>query len=253
MVNEELAIRAKAGDAAALMELWESVRRLCFRIAGRYENMLSWAGYTNEDTEQTLFLAFYAALVAFEPSSGNKFTSYLQYPVMNVIRAALDIRDGKKLPPVPVSLDEPIGETNDGDTRGSLVPDPDAKQAFENAETRIWNERLHDALEQCLDTLEEKQAEAVRGTYYKGLTAAEVGECLGISASQATQLKQSGLRKLRHGKNLQRLKQYREEIDAGICRGVSLSAWKYGGSVEEKAVLRLDELENPTSTFEPKT
>ncbi len=65
---EELAVRAKAGDAAALMELWEAVRRLCFRIAGRYGNMLSRAGLDIEDTEQELFLAYYAALTAFDPS-----------------------------------------------------------------------------------------------------------------------------------------------------------------------------------------
>ncbi len=96
--------------------------------------------------------------------------------------------------------------------RGSLVPDPDAEQAFEDAESRVWCEQLHNALDQCLDELETGQASAIRGTYYKNLTAAEVGESLGVSASQATQLKQSGLRKLRHGKNLRRLKEFRDEI-----------------------------------------
>ncbi len=246
MDNEQLAERAKAGDTAALMKLWESVRRLCFRIADRYKNMLAWAGYTNEDTEQTLFLAFYAALDAFDPSSENKFTSYLQYPVMTVIRAALGIRNGKKLPPAPVSLDEPPGDDTDS-TRGELVPDPDAEQAFENAETRIWNERLHDALEQCLATLEAGQAKAIRGTYYEGLTAEATGKLLGVNASRVIQLKRSGLRKLRHGKNLRRLKEFRNEIDAGIYHGTGFSAWKFGGSsVEERAVIRLEELENST-------
>ncbi len=68
MSNEQLAEQAKAGDNDAQMALWTAVRRLCFQIARRYKNMLGWAGYTSEDIEQTLFLAFYAALNAFDPS-----------------------------------------------------------------------------------------------------------------------------------------------------------------------------------------
>ncbi len=165
---------------------------------------------------------------------------------MNALRAALGIRDGKRLPPVPLSLNEPLGEMEDGDTRGSLVPDPDAEQAFEDAETRIWNERLHDALEQRLSTLEGQQAEVIRGTYYKGLTAEETGKRLNVSASKVTRLKQSGLRKLRQGKNFKRLKEFREGIVAGIYQATGFSAWKYGGSVEKRVVMRLEELENST-------
>ncbi len=244
MGNEQLAERAKAGDTAALMKLWESVRRLCFWIAGRYGNMLAWAGLDSEDVAQELFLAFYAALTAFNPESGYQFNTFLTYHIQNALRAALDIRDGKRLPPVPLSLDEPLGELEDGDTRGSLVPDPDAEQAFEDAETRIWNERLHNALEQCLDTLEEKQAKVIRGTYYEGLTAEETGKLLNVSASKATQLKQAGLRKLRQGKNLSRLKAFRDEIiSTRAYHGTSLSAWRFSGSsVEESIMLKLEEM-----------
>ncbi len=34
--------------------------------------------------------------------------------------------------------------------------------------------------------------------------------------------------------------------DAGIYHATGFRAWKSGGSVEERAVLRLEELENPT-------
>ncbi len=67
MGNEQLAERAKAGDTAALMELWKSVQRLCFRIVGRYESLLFRARLDNDDLTQELFLAYYAALMAFDP------------------------------------------------------------------------------------------------------------------------------------------------------------------------------------------
>ncbi len=247
MDNEKLAAAAKTGDYGALMGLWESVRRLCFQIARRYKNMLAWAGYTHEDIEQECFIAFCKAVEAFDPESGYLFSTYLTRPVMNALRAALGIRSSRELPPVPLSLNEPLGEMEDGDTRGSLVPDSGAERAFEDAKTRIWNERLHDALEQCLATLEGQQAEAIRGTYYEGLTAEETGKRLNVSASKATRLKRSGQRKLRQGKNLRRLREFREEINAGIYHGTGWNIWRYSGnSVEERAVMRLEELENST-------
>ncbi len=246
MSNEQLAIKAKAGDNDSLMALWTAVRRLCFRIAGRYGNMLFRAGLDTEDIQQELFLAYHAALMAFDPSGEYKFTTFLTYHVKNAVRTVLGIRrESRELPPVLLSLDDPLGETEDSDTRGSLVPDPDAAQAFEDAESRVWREQLHNALDQCLDTLEVGQAEAVRGTYYEGLTAEETGKRLGVSASKATQLKQSGLRHLRRGKNLRRLKAFRDEIiSTQAYHATGFNAWKSGGSVEERIILRLEELEH---------
>jgi len=245
MSNEQLAIKAKGGDNDALMVLWESVRRVCFRIAGRYGNMLSRAGLDTDDVAQELFLAYHAALTAFDPEGGYRFTTYLTYHVKNALRTVLGIRRGsRELPPVPLSLDEPLGETEDSDVRGSLIPDPDAEQAFEDAESLVWCKQLHSALEQCVNTLEEKQAKAVRGTYFDNLTATEVGERLGVSTARAAQLKQAGLRKLRQGKNLKRLRVFRDEIiSTQAYHATGFNAWKSGGSVEERIVIRLDELE----------
>ncbi len=245
MENEKLAEAAKGGDSDALLKLWKSVRRLCFQIARRYKNMLTWTGYTDEDTEQTLFLAFCAALDAFDPSTGKKFTSYLQYPIMNALRAALGIRDGREQPPAPVSLDSPLGDEADN-TMGDLIPDSRAAEAFEAAENSVWNEQLHSVLERCLADLEDKRAEAVRAAYFEGLTAEETGKRLGVSTSRAACLKKEGLRKLRQGRNLKRLEEFREAITTGLCRGTSLSVWRYSGnSIEEQAILRLEELESP--------
>ncbi len=231
MTNEELAVAAKAGDADALITLWESVRRVCFRIASRYGNMLFQAGLDTDDVAQELFLAYHAALMAFAPSGKYKFTTFLTYHVKNGLRAVLGIRRGsRKLPPVPLSLDDPLGETEDSDTRGSLIHDPDAEQAFADAEDNVWCEQLHDTLYQCLDSIDEQPAAIIRGRFFDGLTREALAKQAGISAAHAQQLERKGMRQLRQGANVRRLKQYREEFNAGLCHGTSLSAWRYGGS-----------------------
>ncbi len=251
MSNEQLAELAKGGDSDALMTLWAAVRRVCFRIAGRYGNMLIRAGLDTDDIAQELFLAFYAALTAFDPEGGYRFVTYLTYHVKNALRAVLGIRRGsRELPPVPVSLDSPLGDDEEC-TMSDLFPDSRAAQAFADAESRVWCEQLHSALDQCIDTLEEKQAKAVRGAYFEGLTAEETGKLLNVSTSRAAQLKKAGLRKLRQGKSLKRLRAFRDEIiSTQAYHATGFNAWKSGGSVEERSVIRLDELE---SNLEPKT
>ncbi len=213
--------------------------------------MLSRAGLDSEDVAQELFLAYHAALMAFDPESGYQFTTYLTYHVKNALRSVLGIRrKNRELPPMPLSLDEPLGETEDSDTRGSLVPDPDAALAFEDAKSRIWCEQLHDALDQCLDSIDKQPAAIIRGRFFDGLTREALAKQAGISAAHAQQLERKGMRQLRHGKNLRRLKQFRDDIASGIYHGTGFNAWRYGGSVEERIVIRLDELE---SSLEPKT
>lgn len=141
-----------------------------------------------------------------------------------------------------VSLDEPvIGEDGSATSRGDLVPDEQAIQPFADADEKLYTAQLHNALTQCLSTLEPPQADAVRCRYYDGLTLAETGARLGCNAEYARQLEYKGLRKLRHPANTRRLEQYREQIiSTHAYHGTGLTAWKYGGSVEERIIERLD-------------
>ena len=244
MSNEELATRAKAGDHDALTQLWEQNRGLLailFRkLARKTEDRMAAMGVTWEDVEQCGYLAIADAVTLYDPEAGALFSSFLRYPVMTQFFELIGWRTEKqKRDPLgqSLSLDEPItGE--DGGTRADLVPDA---QAFESIEERLYTEQLHAALEQCLDTLEQKQAEAVRFRYYSGLSLAETGAKLGCNTEYARQLEQKGLRKLRHPQNARRLEQYREQIiTTHAYHGTGFSAWKYGGSVEERIIERLE-------------
>lgn len=236
MNHEELAVRARKGDRAARDTLWEAVQRLCHHLARRYFPLCAQAGIDPEDLSQELYFAFLAALDAFDPTSGNKFTSYLQYPVWNVCAAALGIRNGKRLRPV-VSLQRPVGDEDSA--LQDLLEDPAGGQPFEDAEHRLYLASLHTALHDCLNALDDRQAATIRARYYDGLTLAEIGARLGCSAEYARQLENKGLRRLRCPQFARRLRAHLLTEEA--YHGTGFTAWKRGGSVQERAVIHADE------------
>ena len=101
---------------------------------------------------------------------------------------------------------------------------------------------MHNTLEQCLDTLNERAAAVIRARYYDGQTSAQAGERLGLSAQQARALEQTGMHKLRTGMNRSRLERFRDElIETRAYHGTGFSAWKHGGSVQERTAIYLED------------
>lgn len=248
MTNEELATLAKAGDRQAMAQLWEQNKGLLFtlfrKLAGRAGARMASMGVTWEDVEQCFYLAVVDAVALYEPERGMSFASFLAYPVKSQFFELVGWRtERQKHDPLGQcsSLDEPIDAEDGKQTRGDFVPDPEAAQPFEDAEKQLFTEQLHAALEECLGTLDARQAEAVRCRYFSGLTLAETGTRLGCNAERVRQLENKGLRKLRYPQNTRRLKQFRDEIiSTQAYHGTSLGAWKYGGSVEERTVIYLE-------------
>lgn len=82
----------------------------------------------------------------------------------------------------------------------------------------------------------------IRARYFENKTLSEIGERLGVNTSRAGQLERDAMRKMRSGRNIQRLRQYREMIiSKHAYHGTGLSAWKYGGgNVEEQTLVYLE-------------
>ena len=219
MTNEELALRAQAGDLDARNQLWEAVQRLCYKLAHRFFPLCRRAGIERADLEQELFFGFLAALDAFDPDKGYLFTAYLDFAIRNVCANALGIRNGKRLEP-PASLQTPVGE--DCDELQDLIPDTTSGQPFERIEDRIFIEQLRTVLDACLATLEQTQQAVIRARFYDQLTQAQTGSRLNIPVERARQLEQSGLQRLRRSKAIQRLASFREHsVFPLCCRGAS--------------------------------
>lgn len=238
MTNEELALRAQAGDLDARNQLWEAVRRLCYKLAHRFFPLCQRAGIERADLKQELFFGFLAALDAFDPDKGYLFNSYLEYTVRKACANALGIRNGKRLDP-PASLQTPVGE--DCDELQDLIPDTTSGQPFEDAENRVFNEQLHAALDTCLDALDDRRRETICARFYDGLTLAEVSKQLGCSPQRVRQLEKDGLRELRKPQYTRRLAPFREQIiSTRSYHGTGYQAWKRCGSVQERTLVYLE-------------
>lgn len=253
MTNEELAIQAKDGDREAMHQLWEQNQGILHILIKKLisnpnsSKRMNSAGVTMNDVYQIDYFAIVDAVKAFDPESGNGFVSYLRYPLMNQFFALIGMhtkRDRQDPLSQCQSLDELVGSEdgqNEGITRADMVPDPNAEQDFENVEDRLYCEHIHNTLEECMQHLKDREAQVLRGRYYQKWTLDRLGKDLGISPGRVHQLELSAMRKMRGQK---KLSEYREQI---ICtyayRGTGFNAWKYGGSVEERTVEKLERLE----------
>ena len=175
MTNEELAAQAKAGDKDALAQLWEQNRGLLsnlFRgLANKAGDRMAAMGVTAEDIEQSFFLAVALAVRLYEPERGVLFASFLSYPVKQVFFELVGWRtEQQRRDPLgqSISLDEPISHDDGSETtRSELVPDPAAERQFEDIEEHMYTEQLHIALEDCISTLDERQAAVIRARYFE--------------------------------------------------------------------------------------
>ena len=242
-VAEALALLAQQGDRESAGLLWEKVYKLYYmkaaKIYQKRRDQFIRCGVELEDIQQECFLAFQDSLRAFDPARGYKFTAWISYPLQGRINALTHCQGNMKPEPLDSadSLEKPIPGTEEDITIGDTLEDPEAGEMLRNAEDRVFTEELHNALAECLFTLSEPQRLAIEGRHFKGKTLRQMGEECGCSPEQVRQHESNGLRKLRRGKNLRKLKPFMEEITtAKAYQGTSFTAWKNRGSVEERFV-----------------
>ena len=139
------------------------------------------------------------------------------------------------------STSAPVGED------GELVLEdliPDDSDPIGDALEKISREEEAAALWSEVDRLPEREAEVIRSRYRDNLTLNQCGEALGVSSEMVRQLQEKALRKLRRPSVLRRLSPYLTESGAysmGL-RGTGRESFERGGSSQERAVMRLEQL-----------
>lgn len=257
MTNEKLADLITAGANELIPTLWERVQRFLYLKAKDWYNYMpelcKRAGVEQEDLEQEAYFAFLDALNHWDPEAGYTFLTFTAYPLRNRFNALCGRRtDAQKKKPLnnSQSLQTPIGEEDL--FLMDIIEDEAAEEDFRNVEKSIDQQRLHEVLEKCLNTLIPAQANAVRMRFYEDLTFEEIGKRLGCSRNMSRSRTGDGLRNLRRGKSGQLLKLWRADIISSTYHSSGFSLWDYTRtSSTEYAALKLIDLEESRKPIFP--
>lgn len=261
MTNEELAQAIQGGERERLPELWEQVQKLARYWANRYVRAIVANGQdTNsrelsEDFFQCGYIAMIAAVDTFDSTAEGSFSSWYSLYLRREIRSLMgwrsrqDPRTGESVTVISdamahaSSLDAPIGDDLDGTTLQDTIPD--TEDQYEDADRRVFNEQLHNALDDALGTLPDEESTAIRGTYYDGLTLRRMADRDGVTLERVRQRQTKGIRHIRQGKMMRKLRSFAcsdSDIYAAGLHNTRLASFKYSGisSTERAAFLLAD-------------
>lgn len=197
MTNEEIAAEIKAGREDLYTELWQQVKGFVAQQARqRYLSTGGFGGVEVEDLIQSGFLALVAAVGYFEPAGEYSFLTVLGKCLKTAFACAGGYRTSKRDPlNLCRSLDEPLGDDPEGDTLLDMLSD--SRDAFEEADRRIWLAELRGAMAEELSKLPREESRVLLSRYYDGLNYAQIGAESGISPTEARTREHRGLVKLR--------------------------------------------------------
>lgn len=186
--NEELAVMIQNGERDKLPELWAQVERFVRRQAYRRINQAGgFGGTTWEDLYQSGYIALVSAADSYNPSQGMAFIGWLDLALKTAFAEAGGYRSRKQgRDPLhrTGSLDAPLSDDDhDGATLADVIPAPDDPIA--DAEERIYNKQLHEALDAALRQLPPNEEFVIRAHYYQGRSLREIGPQAATTAARA--------------------------------------------------------------------
>jgi len=161
---------------ALIPVLWQRIEKMVYWFAARYYRLLTAPQCDLDDLKQAGYIGFYHAIEHFNADlSGVKFSTFLWHYLRHAFQDAAGLRHRNDASlRVDCSLDAEIVDDTDLTLRDT-IEDPSATAAFNDAERRIFNEQLHEALENVLQQLEADEADVIRKRYFCGLRPSEIG------------------------------------------------------------------------------
>ena len=203
--NEQLAIKAQAGDETSKEQLYRQSRRLIFYHLRKYRWALAHdRAVEQEDLEQAGAEGFLYALEKYRPEDGIKFSTVLAFGIKNRLRPLLHLGERKRAHVGAVSLDEPLaGDDGEEFTRADLLADDNAVDPEESACVRDMRRRVHDNIQEALEKLPKDEERVIRGTYLEGTSF----DKLALSKNEGERLRMKGIRRMRQNQKLMRFAQ----------------------------------------------
>ena len=277
MSNEELVERIKQGENSLMSDLYMNCRRFIIAIIKRIGIEQA---EDCEDAMQDAYFGLYEAVKGFDESKGYKFLTYAKYHIQTAIQRgklkssdlpeyvysqrrqilrkrselmqslgryptqaelALKMNMNVKTVNYILNVSKPIKsiyESVEG-TDELIVSDtiPDNRIDFENTIVAA-DERA--CVRAVVEELPEAEKEIIKLSYFEGLPYSVIAQQINKSVERVRQLKQRGLRQLRHPRMSKRLLD--EDIDRRTSfynhRGVSAFNTTWTSSTEQTVLQR---------------
>lgn len=258
--NEQLVEMIQASRDELFLDLWLRVWRFVWQKAtsryyafwgSGYDGACSAGGVFEDDLFQSGYLALVDAVATFDNSRGNKFTTWLDFYLKREFDAAQGRRTSRRDPiDKSMSYDRP---SILGDDESEPLSDfiPSERKDILTIEERVFLEQLREAIETALDKLPEREAYAIRRSYFDGKTYRNIGEAVGVSTDRVRQIIKRGISTLRNQRAKNRLEEFLRER-TNYYKGVGARTYyETGQSSTERLALRRVELEEKLSEDNP--
>jgi len=196
--ESRLSEQIQQGNEHALNRLVEANLRFVVSIANQYKGK----GLQMEDLVSEGNLGLMKAATKFDASRGTRFINYAVVHVRQQIERALDqqTEPPRKLKQMSTSVDAPLGHRTNMSLLSVLI-NKDAPMADE----RVYSEAIEDAIEQALQTLDERESKVVNaffGINQEHETMAEIAEDMDLKRERVRQIRDKAIRKLRKAYNI---------------------------------------------------
>lgn len=207
MTNEELVLSYQQGNKNALEELIENNKGIVFKMASKFyinNNIME-----KEDLEQEGFTGLIIAVEKYDPNNEKKaaFITYaINWIYQRIYRfvcgASTKDLGNTKLNNSCISLNTPTDEEGEKELIDYIEG---VDYSYENVEEKIYNEQLHQELEQMMNkTLTLKEREVIKFNYgwdnTKPMTLKEIGDIFNVSIERVRQIKRGAFIRIRASK-----------------------------------------------------
>ena len=202
--NEQLFDLIKDGNEDFKPILWERVKNLAYMLASQFYrrngDLCRSRGLEEWDIKQLSYLAYASLFESYNTEKKYGYTTALGYALSRQLREALG-KGADTLNRIASSLDEIIGDEEDGRTVADLIADEDSSAPFEQIEDSSEQEYKHKILQEEIDKLPEREQAVINGKYYGGKTLQELSKDMNVSGERVGQLHRSAIRHLRAKSN----------------------------------------------------
>ena len=193
MTNEELVTQIQAGHKHYYNELWQNVQKLMYKILHKKLSRLKLPNYISlEDIQQELYFALCNAVQAYNATKPYKFTSYLDYHIMNAIRSILPNK-----PLQEISYNQTKGEDENIELIEFVVDDTAAESLNKIELTDIQTQTR-----QAVAELPYNERIAITLYYFKNINYTKLAEIIKTSPYKAKRTIDRGLHILKQNNAL---------------------------------------------------